>query len=214
MFRNIGKNIRIIFSPRYLWWHVAAIVITYVLVVSGFDWTYVGWTTTPLLRVYIFPAILLGGLLPILIPIALYILGLLKKSVGIVTVAFALGQAALLGSCISSLYKAFTGRAHPEFGLSTTLDITRDFSFGFWRGGIFWGWPSSHTTIAFAMAFALIALFPKRKSVVIPALLYAFYVGFSVSVSIHWFSDFVAGSIFGTLIGVVVGRSFKIFDSK
>jgi hypothetical protein len=26
------------------------------------------------------------------------------------------------------------------------------FRFGFWRGGVCWGWPSSHTTIAFAMA--------------------------------------------------------------
>jgi membrane-associated phospholipid phosphatase len=35
------------------------------------------------------------------------------------------------------------------------------------------------------------------------------YVGLSVSVTIHWFSEFVAGAIFGSLIGVVVGRSFR-----
>jgi membrane-associated phospholipid phosphatase len=26
--------------------------------------------------------------------------------------------------------------------------------------------------------------------------------------TIHWFSDFVAGAIFGSVIGVVVGKSF------
>jgi len=38
---------------------------------------------------------------------------------------------------------------------------------------------------------------------------YAFYVGVDVSISIHWFSEFVAGAIIGSLIGAVVGKSFK-----
>jgi membrane-associated phospholipid phosphatase len=28
--------------------------------------------------------------------------------------------------------------------------------------------------------------------------------------TIHWFSDFVAGAIFGSLIGVVVGKKFLL----
>ena len=40
-------------------------------------------------------------------------------------------------------------------------------------------------------------------------LLYAFYVGLGVSVTIHWFSEFVAGAIIGSVIGAVVGRGFK-----
>jgi membrane-associated phospholipid phosphatase len=27
--------------------------------------------------------------------------------------------------------------------------------------------------------------------------------------TIHWFSDFVAGAIIGTVIGIVVGKTFK-----
>jgi membrane-associated phospholipid phosphatase len=27
--------------------------------------------------------------------------------------------------------------------------------------------------------------------------------------SIHWFSDFLAGAILGSLIGIIVGRSFR-----
>jgi F0F1-type ATP synthase assembly protein I len=40
-------------------------------------------------------------------------------------------------------------------------------------------------------------------------LLYAFYIGLGVSVTIHWLSEFVAGAIIGSVIGMTVGRSFK-----
>ena len=35
------------------------------------------------------------------------------------------------------------------------------------------------------------------------------YIGLGVSMTIHWFSDFAAGAILGTIIGLVVGRSFS-----
>ena len=76
------------------------------------------------------------------------------------------------------------------------------------RGGVFWGWPSSHTTIAFAMAVTLFTLCPKQRWLGFVAILYAFYVGIGVSMTIHWFSDFVAGAIIGSVIGAVVGKSF------
>jgi membrane-associated phospholipid phosphatase len=82
------------------------------------------------------------------------------------------------------------------------------FRFGFLRGGVFWGWPSSHTTVAVAMAVAVYTLFPKQRWLGFVALLYAFYVGIGVSMTIHWFSDFVAGAIFGSVVGVVVGKCF------
>jgi len=69
------------------------------------------------------------------------------------------------------------------------VDISRSFQFGFLRHGIFWGWPSSHTTIAFSIAVTLFVLYPKNLAVRILALLFAFYIGIGVSMSIHWFSD-------------------------
>jgi hypothetical protein len=45
------------------------------------------------------------------------------------------------------------------------------------------------------MSVCLIQLFPKHKTLAVFALVYAFYVGLSVSVSIHWLSEFVAGAI-------------------
>ncbi len=202
------QNIKTIFGKKNIFWHILAILLTYVIVISGIDYIYYQVTIDIAPRTLIFPALMLGGLLPILIPLILYFTGYIRKNLNTLKIAFALGQAAILGSLISSMYKAFTGRAHPSLGTEILTDITRDFSFGFLREGVFWGWPSSHTTVAFAMSFALITLFPKKKSVIIPAFLYALYVGLSVSISIHWFSDFIAGAIFGTVIGIAVGRSF------
>jgi hypothetical protein len=39
-------------------------------------------------------------------------------------------------------------------------------------------------------------------------LLIGCYVGVGISMTIHWFSDFVAGTIIGSVIGDVVGKSF------
>ncbi len=119
---------------------------------------------------------------------------------------WAVGQAALLGSLVAAAYKAVTGRAHPSHGVGA--DISHVFRFGLLRGGVFWGWPSSHTTVAFAMAVTVFTLCPKQRWLGLMAILYAFYVGIGVSMTIHWFSDFVAGAIIGSVIGAVVGKSF------
>jgi membrane-associated phospholipid phosphatase len=89
------------------------------------------------------------------------------------------------------------------------IDTSHGFQFGLLKGGVFWGWPSSHTTVTFAMMVCLIMLYPKNKILVFLALLYAFYIGLGVSVTIHWFSEFTAGAIIGSVIGTVVGRSFR-----
>jgi membrane-associated phospholipid phosphatase len=95
------------------------------------------------------------------------------------------------------------------FAHGVGADLSHVFRFGLLRGGVFWGWPSSHTTIAFAMAVTVFRLFPRQKWLGYLAITYAFYVGLGVSMTIHWFSDFVAGALVGTVIGVVVGTSFS-----
>ena len=60
------------------------------------------------------------------------------------------------------------------------------------------------------MAGTIFTLFPKQRWLGYVAIAYALYVGFGVSMTIHWFSDFVAGAILGTVIGVVVGKSFSL----
>ena len=155
-----------------------------------------------------FPAAPIGGLVPIILPFILIVSGFITSHARISLTGWAIGQAELIGSLLSSTYKAFTGRTHPS-PHETGADMSQVFHFGFLRGGVFWGWPSSHTTIAFAMAGTVFTLFPKQRWLGWLTVGYAFYIGLGVSMTIHWFSDFVAGTILGTVIGVVVGRSFS-----
>jgi len=203
---TLPRNLIGCFKGRRLVWHVIAILFTFVLVMSGFDWRYYLATRNPALRSWMWPAVGIGGLLPIALPLILFALGILARNARTILTGWAIGQAALLGALIVVAYKAFTGRAHPAH--SAGADISHVFHFGFLRGGVFWGWPSSHTTIAFAMAVTVCTLWPKQLWLSLVALLYAFYVGIGVSMTIHWYSDFVAGAIIGSVIGTVVGKSF------
>lgn len=215
-FYHLPQNFRQSLSGPNTYWFFLAFLLTYILVISGADWKIFLASRNVILQTFLFPGIILGGLVPMFSPFILLGLDTIKKTAVTKNIAYALGQAAMLGWFISSFIKGFTGRIPPEFrqtaptlsDFTTMTDITREFHFGFFREGIFWGWPSSHTTVAFATAVALFTLFPKNTKLKYAALIYAFYVGIGVSVSIHWFSDFVAGAIIGSVIGAVVGKSF------
>ncbi len=209
-FKKIGDNFLGSFAGKNIRLHILAIVLTAILVMSGFDWAYFVAIHASPVGVYLWPAIALGGVLPILLPLTLFLFARIQKYNSLSTTGFAVAQAALLGLVISSLYKAFTGRVPPMRHMEGAIvDISHQFQFGFMRGGVFWGWPSSHTTVAFAMMTAVIMLYPKKRNLHLIALLYAFYVGLGVSVGIHWFSEFVAGALIGTAIGTTVGRAFR-----
>jgi membrane-associated phospholipid phosphatase len=206
-FTSLPRNIAGCFKGRMILWHLIAIMLTYVLVRSGFDWLYFSSTRGPLLWSLMFPAAPMGGLVPLILPLLLIVAGFIATDARISTSGWAIGQAELIGSLISSAYKAVTGRMHPAHTMGD--NISADFRFGWLRGGVFWGWPSSHTTIAFAMAMTVFTLFPKHRWLGAAALAYAVYIGIGVSMTIHWFSDFAAGAIIGSVIGLVVGRSFS-----
>jgi hypothetical protein len=44
LFFRLPQNVRAIFSGRNLLWHALAILLTFLIVLSGFDWTYFRWT--------------------------------------------------------------------------------------------------------------------------------------------------------------------------
>ena len=218
LFHRLPRNVIAIFSGRNLLWHVLAIVLTMGIVISGGDWAYFLSTRGNAFVRFAWPAIMLGGMVPILGTLIILLVGEIMKNRRVVTTAWALGQAAILGYLTSCFYKAFTGRIPPPhswgfrmFAISHAplTDTSHGFQFGWLKGGVFWGWPSSHTTVAFAMAVCLVTLFPGRRKLAFCALIYALYVGLGVSVSIHWFSEFVAGAVIGSVIGKVVGTSFK-----
>lgn len=205
-FFTLPRNILGCFKGRMLICHAIAIVLTLVFVRSGLDWMYFSLTRDPWIRTCAWPAVRIGGELPLLLPLVLLLFGAILRNAKSLLLGFAVGQSVILGSLISSTYKAFTGRVHPQ--RVSNVDLSHVFRFGFLRGGVFWGWPSSHTTIAFAMATTIAVLLPRQRIIGFLALVYAFYVGLGVSVTIHWFSDFLAGAIIGTVIGIVVGNSF------
>jgi hypothetical protein len=204
---TLPRNIIGCFKGPMIIWHVVAIVLTFILVTSSFDWRYFTSTRDPILHSWMFPAAPIGGLMPIVLPLILFTLGSVTGSARTRLTAWAAGQSEFIGALVAAAYKAITGRAHPSHGVG--LDISHVFRFGFLRGGVFWGWPSSHTTIAFAMAVTVFTLVPKYRWLGYVAITYAFYIGIGVSMTIHWFSDFAAGAIIGTVIGTVVGRSFS-----
>lgn len=212
-FYKIVQNFLGTFTGKNTLLHILAIILTLLLVMSGIDWAYFVAIHSSSEGMYLWPAIALGGIVPILLPLSLFLFARIRKNHTLYTSGFAIAQAALLGLVISSLYKVFTGRVPPMRHMQGALtDISHQFQFGFMRGGVFWGWPSSHTTIAFAMMTALIMLYPKKRNLHLTAFFYAFYVGLGVTVGIHWFSEFIAGALIGTAIGTTVGRSFLISE--
>jgi membrane-associated phospholipid phosphatase len=187
-------------------YHLTAIFLTLILVTSGFDWVYFQSTRSHELRTWMFPAVVVGQILPILLPVFLLRMGILAENAKAARAAWAIAQSAFIGWFIASCYKALTGRDPLPHGIAH--DTSRVFRFGFLRHGIFWGWPSSHTAVAFAMAVTVLVMFPKKRLLRAVAAVYALYIGVGVSITIHWFSDFVAGVLIGTAIGLTVGKSF------
>jgi membrane-associated phospholipid phosphatase len=206
---QLSSNFINSFTARNAVLHLVAILLTWLIVMSGFDWWYFSVVHASTISVYLWPAVALGGLVPILSPLVLLVRGWSQKNLRLQNTGYALAQSAFLGLFISSTYKAFTGRIPPmHHMLAAATDISHGFQFGFLRGGVFWGWPSSHTTVAFATMVTLALLYPEKKFLRASALLYALYVGFGVSMGIHWFSEFIAGALMGTAIGIAVGGAF------
>ncbi len=218
LFFRLYRTVLTIFTGRNLAWQGLAVGLTVIILMSGLDWGWYRWTRSAVMVGLAGPGIILGSLVPILGTGAILLAGWVSRERGWFTTGCALGQAAGLGFLISSVLKAFTGRRPPPFahhfreaGFNSAglVDTSHGFQLGFLRGGVFWGWPSGHTTVAFAMTTCLMALFPRARPATWLLLIYPFYVGLGVSVTIHWLSEFVAGAIMGSVVGTVVGRSFR-----
>ncbi len=211
IFDGLLQTIADIYRVNRLVWNFLAIAITFVLVERGFDWRYFEATRGAFFQQLGLPAAIIGFFVPIILPVGLYVAGEIRRDDKMMKISVAVAQAIVIALIVSSTYKAFTGRTQPEFFMHTSdIDISRDFQFGFWRHGIFWGWPSSHTAVAFAGTVSLVMLYPRSKILRYVMIFYAIYIGLGVSISIHWFSDMIAGAILGTLIGVVAAKSLVL----
>jgi membrane-associated phospholipid phosphatase len=205
-------NLAACFSGINLLWLLLAIALTYVLVTSGFDWWYYQITRSPKLNGLALAAGGAGFFIPVAVPLGLYLLGRRRRSAALVNAGAAAAQAVIVASIISAIFKAFTGRTQPVvtyyLAAPSEIDNSREFHFGFLQNGIFWGWPSSHTAVAFAATIALVLVSPN-KALRIAASLFACFIAVGASIGFHWISDVVAGVMVGSLIGTVVGKSFQ-----
>ena len=238
-FFTLPRNFAGCFKGWNIAWQLMAIGLGVVLVTSGFDWSYFSATRSPQLLAWMLPTTYLGIWVPLTLPPSLLLAGLVLKRAAVIRTGAALAQTALIGFALTELYKAVTGRPHPpshmvfvgsqashvfHFGILpgwdfspypvTEADNSHVFHFGILRSDIVSGWPSGHTGIAFGMAATLLVLFPQKRWLGVAALLYAFYIGMGVSMTIHWFADCASGAIFGTIIGTTVARSFAAMEFK
>lgn len=93
--------------------------------------------------------------------------------------------------------------------MGALVDNSRAFNFGFMNEHVIGGWPSSHTTIAFALATTLSLLLPPRFYVRAILFSVALFIGVGVTFGYHWVSEFVAGACLGVAIGLVVGKHYR-----
>lgn len=158
-------------------------------------------------------AAVIGMFLPLLLPVVLFLWGTVKPNITARRLGLVLMQATILALIVSSGYKAVTGRMPPEYRVSfmqpSAHDLSSDLSnvwgFGFMERGVFDGWPSGHTTVAFAMSVAFLYALPRNKKWQLFFVVYAVYIGSGVGVTIHWISDAFAGALIGTAVGRALG---------
>ena len=208
--RGLPLEFLAVYRGRSLMWHALAIGLTATLVLSGADWRFFEATRSPVLYWPIMIAGIGGFFVPVVVPVGIYLWGEFARRPLLMAKGAAAGRAVIIAYAVSIIYKAFTGREEPEF-LTTfsIIDNSRAFDFGFLDYGVFWGWPSSHAAVAFALSFTLIFL-SRSLLVRIPAVAYALFIGFGAAVGFHWLSDVLAGAILGTLVAVVASRNFSI----
>jgi membrane-associated phospholipid phosphatase len=209
---RLPTTLKNILGPKFFPWYLIAILATWIIVATGFDGQYFSLVRDSVPAVFFSLAGMLGFFVPILLWTTLMVTGTILKQKNTVMAAWMSAQVGFLGFGLSSFIKIFTGRLPPPHTWVSTTDAiaaSHGFQFGILRGGVFWGWPSSHTTTAFAMSIALLVFYRDKKLIGFVAVLYALYIAIGASMSFHWLSDVVFGIVFGTIIGLSVGRTFN-----
>lgn len=154
------------------------------------------------------PGMMMGTIFPILVPGYMYFISDNKElnNTGAVAV-----QATAVAFLYNNILKAISGRAHPD-AEDNTGERSRDFKWGFFRRGVFYGWPSGHSMTNASLAMSIASYNRDNPLVVAGCTLYMGYIATSMVLGAkgeaHWFSDAVAGTLMGASIGWYIGSVF------
>lgn len=154
------------------------------------------------------PGMMMGTFFPILVPGYMYFISDNRalNNTGAVAV-----QATAVAFLYNNILKAISAREHPDAELNSG-ERSRDFKWGFFRRGVFYGWPSGHSMTNAAMAMSIASYNRDNPLVVAGCALYAGYIATSMVLGAkgeaHWFSDAVAGTLMGASIGWYIGSVF------
>jgi membrane-associated phospholipid phosphatase len=154
------------------------------------------------------PGMMMGTFFPILVPGYMYFFSDNRalNNTGAVAV-----QATAVAFLYNNILKAISAREHPDAELNNG-ERSRDFKWGFFRRGVFYGWPSGHSMTNAAMAMSIASYNRDKPLVVAGCALYAGYIATSMVLGAkgeaHWFSDAVAGTLMGASIGWYIGSVF------
>jgi membrane-associated phospholipid phosphatase len=214
-FDNFGNNILNSFKGNNLYFHLAAVASTVALVTSDADY-YInkyfneheefGNATIPVIRYALYFPFVIGG--------SLFAYGKLHKDNEAVGASYAVLQSSIIAFSYNTLLKSVTGRPGPDWRHTEDMsDLSKSFRFGFLRGGVFWGWPSGHTSSTMAVVSAITSFYADKTWLKVVGYSYVAYMMLGVSSvnrgGMHWFSDAVAASLMSYAIGSTVGKYYR-----
>jgi len=215
LFGNFGNNILNSFKGNNIYFHLAGIASSYLLVTQDVDYhveryfnEHEGFGN------FTRPVLITGAFLPFVVGGGLFAYAKAKNDDETLGASYAVLQASLIEFLYNSTLKAFTGRANPDWRHNADMDsLSKTFNFGFMRGGIFWGWPSGHTSSTMAVVAALTNYYPDKLWLKIAGYSLVAYTILGVSSinrgGMHWFSDGVAAAFMAYAIGSTVGKYYR-----
>jgi len=195
--------------------HIAGIAATYALIETDVDYrVHCYFQKHAKASQWFMPVTITGGLGPLALGVPLYFMGKHKNNADLTGAGSCVLQSLGVSLAYISVLKAITGRTHPDTAEYTDMQkASRDFKFGFFRRGIFWGWPSGHAGVTMAVASSLAAYYPDNQWVRYGALAMVLYTTVGVAAvgggHMHWFSDAIAGDLMGYAIGTTIGRYYR-----
>jgi len=211
---GLGKNFIASYTGWNSFYHAAAIGVTIVAVNTGFDAAVLETTAEidPNLASSIgHTGIFLGYIAPLAVPATMYLISG-QHNPDLRRASYAVMQAVGMAFIAGTMLKAITGRSGPDPDAADKSALSKEFKFGFMRGGFHYGWPSGHLMVNTAMAATIAAYYREKTWVQVVSYGYISFLAVSVLIhdrgSAHWFSDIVAGTLMGFAFGTTVGKYF------